>query len=101
MVSLVSSQGVVSTTPPTVVAGSSMDCSCTGTKGTASDVNNEDAQPSPYPLRSSMGARGLVIVQGTVNMYFGKTSNQQYARTCTIVQSARSENAVRNENRHP
>ena len=53
---------------PTVVAGSSLDCRCTGTKGKclmyAAKGGNEEAQTSPSPLRSSMGARGLCIVPG-------------------------------------
>ena len=51
---------------PTVVAGSSLDCRYTGTKGKylmyAAKGGNEEAQTSPSPLRSSMGARGLCIV---------------------------------------
>ena len=53
---------------PTVVAGSSLDCRCTGTKGKclmyATKGVNEEAQTSPSPLRSSMEARGLCIVPG-------------------------------------
>ena len=60
---------------PTVVAGSSLDCRCTGTKGKylmyAAKGGNEEAQTSPSPLRSSKGARGLCKVPG---VYEGELS---------------------------